>query len=134
VFNAGSIRIDDVLPAGPITQYDVIRMLPFGGKTVEVRVQGELLGRVLTAGDRNVGRGGYLQRTNVDGSAATGWRVGGAPIDPARMYRVAISDYLLTGLEVGIEFLKRDTPGVEVVGERRDIRQAVIEQMRAQWK
>jgi 5'-nucleotidase len=133
LFNAGSIRIDDVVPAGPITQYDVIRMLPFGGKTVEVRMQGELLGRVLTAGERNVGRGGYLQKTGVDGSAAAGWRVAGAPIDPARMYRVAISDYLLTGAEVGIEFLKRDVPGVEVVADRRDIRQAVIDEMRARW-
>ena len=60
--------------------------------------------------------------------------MGGVPIDPARMYRVAISDYLLTGAEVGIEFLKRDTPGVEVVGDRRDIRLAVIDQMRAQWQ
>jgi 5'-nucleotidase len=133
LFNAGAIRIDDVVPAGPITQYDVIRMLPFGGKTVEVRMQGELLGRVLTAGERNVGRGGYLQKTGVDGSAAAGWRVAGAPIDPARMYRVAISDYLLTGAEVGIEFLKRDVPGVEVVADRRDIRQAVIDEMRARW-
>jgi 5'-nucleotidase len=134
VFNSGSIRIDDVLSPGPITQYDVIRMLPFGGKTVEVRMQGELLGRVLAAGDRNVGRGGYLQRTGVDGSAATGWRVVGVPIDPAKMYRVAITDYLLSGAEVGIEFLKRDTPGVEVLGDRRDIRQAVIDQLRAQWR
>jgi 5'-nucleotidase / UDP-sugar diphosphatase len=134
VFNAGAIRIDDVLPAGPITQYDVIRMLPFGGKTVEVRMRGELLGRVLAAGERNVGRGGFLQRDGVEGSAAAGWRVAGAPLDPARTYRVAISDYLLTGLEVGIEFFKRDTPGVEVVGDRRDIRQAVIDQMRAQWR
>ena len=133
VFNAGAIRIDDVLPAGPITQYDVIRMLPFGGKTVEVRMRGDLLARVLTAGERNVGRGGYLQRAGIDGTAANGWSVGGAALDPARMYRVAISDYLLTGLEVGIEFLKRDAPGLEVVGDRRDIRQAVIDQMRAQW-
>jgi 5'-nucleotidase len=50
------------------------------------------------------------------------------------MYRVAITDYLLSGAEVGIEFLKRDTPGVEVLGDRRDIRQAVIDQMRAQWR
>ena len=35
-FNAGSIRIDDVLAPGPITQYDVIRVLPFGGAVVEV--------------------------------------------------------------------------------------------------
>ena len=133
VFNSGAIRIDDVIPVGPITQYDVIRILPFGGKTVEVRMRGNLLARVLAAGEGNAGSGGFLQRDGVEGSLAAGWRVGGAPIDPARMYRVAISDYLLTGAEVGIEFLKRDTPGVEVVGDRRDIRQAVIDQMRAQW-
>jgi len=134
VFNAGAIRIDDVVPAGPITQYDVIRMLPFGGKTVEVRMPGLLLGRVLAAGDLNAGSGGYLQRTGVEGSATAGWRVAGAPLDRARTYRVAIADYLLTGAEVGIEFLKRDAEGVEVVGDRRDIRQAVIDQMRAQWR
>jgi 5'-nucleotidase len=134
IFNSGAIRIDDVVPAGPITQYDVIRMLPFGGKTVEVRMQGELLGRVLAAGDRNAGRGGFLQRTAVEGSAAAGWTVAGARLDPERTYRVAISDYLLTGLEVGIEFLKRDTPGLTVVGERRDIRQAVIDEMKARWR
>jgi 5'-nucleotidase / UDP-sugar diphosphatase len=134
VFNAGSIRIDDVLPAGPITQYDVIRMLPFGGKTIEVRMRGEVLARVLIAGDRNVGRGGYLHRFGVSGSTSAGWTVGGAPLDPTRQYRVAITDYLLTGAEIGIEFLKRDMPGVEVVAEHADIRQAVINEMRARWK
>jgi 5'-nucleotidase len=108
-------------------------MLPFGGKTVEVRMSGDLLARVLAAGDRNVGRGGFLQRTGVEGSSAAGWQVAGAPLDPARMYRVAITDYLMTGAEVGIEFLKRDAAGVQVVGDRRDIRQAVIAQMKAQW-
>jgi 5'-nucleotidase / UDP-sugar diphosphatase len=134
VFNAGAIRIDDVIPAGPVTQYDVIRMLPFGGKSVNVRMQGDLLGRVLAAGDRNAGRGGFLQRNGVEGSAAAGWRVAGAPLDPVRIYRVAISDYLLTGNEVGIEFLKRDTPGLQVVGDRSDVRQAVIAEMRARWR
>jgi 5'-nucleotidase len=134
IYNAGSIRIDDVVPPGPITQYDVIRMLPFGGKIVDVRMRGDLLGRVLAAGDANAGRGGYLQRNGVEGSAAAGWSVAGAPLDPTRTYRVAVSDYLLTGNEVGIEFLKRDAPGLQVVGERRDIRQAVIEEMRARWR
>lgn len=135
IFNSGAIRIDDVVPAGPITQYDVIRMLPFGGKTVEVRMSGELLGRVLTAGDRNAGSGGFLQRTSVDGSAATGWTINGARLDPERTYRVAISDYLITGAEVGIEFLKAgSTPGLTVIGERRDIRQAVIDEMKARWR
>jgi 5'-nucleotidase len=134
VFNAGAIRIDDIITAGPVTQYDVIRMLPFGGKTVDVRMQGDLLGRVLTAGERNAGRGGFLQKNGVEGSAAQGWRVAGAPLDPTRTYRVAISDYLLTGGEIGIEFLKRDTPTVQMIGERSDIRQAVIAEMKARWK
>ena len=134
IFNGGSIRIDDVIQAGPITQYDVIRMLPFGGPIVAVRIRGELLARVLAAGERNVGRGGFLHRTGVDGSAAAGYSVGGSPIDPARWYRAAISDYLITGNEIGIEFLKRGDPGLEVVGERRDIRQAVIDEMRARWR
>jgi 5'-nucleotidase/UDP-sugar diphosphatase len=133
IFNGGSIRIDDVVPAGPITQYDVIRMLPFGGPIVAVRMRGDLLSRVLAAGARNAGRGGFLHHTNVAGSAAGGWTVAGAPIDPARWYRVAISDYLITGNEIGIEFLKRGDPGLEVLGERRDIRQAVIDEMRARW-
>ena len=133
IFNSGAIRIDDVVPAGPITQYDVIRMLPFGGKTVEVRMSGQLLGRVLAAGDGNAGRGGFLQRTSVEGSAAAGWTINGARLDPERTYRVAISDYLITGAEVGIEFLKRDAPGLTVVGERRDIRQAMIDEMKARW-
>jgi 5'-nucleotidase len=134
VFNAGAIRIDDIITAGPVTQYDVIRMLPFGGKTVDVRIQGELLGRVLAAGEQNAGRGGFLQKHGVEGSAAAGWRIAGAPLDPARMYRVAISDYLLTGGEIGIEFLKRDMPGVQVIGERSDVRQAVIAEMKARWR
>lgn len=134
VFNAGAIRIDDVIPAGAVTQYDVIRMLPFGGKTLDVRVQGDLLGRVLTAGERNAGRGGFLQKNGVEGSSAQGWRVAGAPLDPTRTYRVAISDYLLTGGEIGIEFLRRDAPTVQVLGERSDIRQAVIAEMRARWR
>ena len=134
IFNAGSIRIDDVIAAGPVTQYDVIRMLPFGGPVVAVRMRGDLLARVLAAGERNAGRGGYLHRTGVEGSATTAYTVGGVAVDPTRWYRVAISDYLITGNEVGIEFLKRGESALEVVREHRDIRQAVIDEMRARWR
>jgi 5'-nucleotidase len=134
IFNGGSIRIDDVIAAGPVTQYDVIRVLPFGGPVVLVRMRGDLLARVLVAGEKNVGRGGFLHRNGVEGTDASGYKVGGVPLDPARWYRVAITDYLVTGAEMGIEFLKRGEPGLEVVGDRRDIRQAVIDEMRARWR
>ena len=134
IFNGGSIRIDDVIPPGPVTQYDVIRVLPFGGPVVSVRMRGDLLARVLDAGAKNVGRGGFLHRNGVEGSNATSYTVGGTPLDPARWYRVATTDYLITGAEMGIEFLKRGEPGLEVVGDRRDIRQAVIDEMRTRWR
>ena len=36
IFNGGSIRIDDVIPPGEVTEYDIIRTLPFGEAIVSV--------------------------------------------------------------------------------------------------
>ena len=38
LFNGGSVRVDDLLPAGPFTELDAIRVLPFGGEVVTVRM------------------------------------------------------------------------------------------------
>lgn len=81
VYNGGSIRIDDVLPPGPVTQYDVIRILPFGGKILTVDIQGSLLARALDQGLANRGQGGFLQTANVSQSVG-GWTVAGKPLDP----------------------------------------------------
>jgi 5'-nucleotidase / UDP-sugar diphosphatase len=133
IYNSGSIRIDDDLPAGPITQYDIIRVLPFGGKIVEVDMTGALLTRALDAGLKNKGSGGWLQYANLEHTPA-GWTIKGQPIDPAKTYKIAITDFLMTGGERGIEFLNRQDPGVQKVLEHRDIRFAVIEEMRKKWK
>lgn len=138
IFNSGSVRLDDEL-RGTVTQYDIIRTLPFGGRIIEVEIKGGLLQRVLDAGNQNVGRGGYLQYVGVDNSSAGSgspmWLVGGRPIDSLTTYRVVVSDYLFSGKEHGIEFFTRDNPGVVAVSEpdvrnavdaRRDIRLAVI--------
>src|SRR5690606_7672535 len=45
IINSGSIRLDDQLQA-PITQYDIIRTLPFGGGIEEVDMTGNLLKQV----------------------------------------------------------------------------------------
>ena len=65
LFNGGSVRIDDVLPPGPVTQYDIIRVLPFGGAVVKATMEGSVLAQVLDAGVSNQGAGGYLQLANV---------------------------------------------------------------------
>ena len=37
------VWVDDVIPAGSLTQYDVIRILPYGGAITRVRVGGKAI-------------------------------------------------------------------------------------------
>jgi 5'-nucleotidase len=128
IFNSGSIRVDDVLPPGALTQYDVIRILPFGGKILQVKMKGNLLQRVLEQGLANRGGGGYLHTANVTQDRTGKWQIQGQPLDPDRVYHVAINDFLLSGREQGLGFLTLTAPGVEPMGEYGDIRFAVIQQ------
>jgi 5'-nucleotidase len=119
VFNSGSIRIDDVVPPGPVTEYDVIRILPFGGKILKATFTGALLSRVLEVGDRNRGTGGYLLSAGIPDR-----------VDPAAHYTLAIADFLLTGGEANLGFLTRDNPEISDIQELRDVRLAVIDELR----
>jgi 5'-nucleotidase len=128
LFNGGSVRVDDVLPPGPITEYDIIRVLPFGGRIARASLQGALLARVLDTGQNNQGLGGYL---HVWGArwADGAWQVAGKPVDPNAWYHVALPEFLLTGGEVNLGFLTRANPQVRDVQELRDIRRAVIDEL-----
>ena len=125
--------VDDVLPAGPITEYDIIRVLPFGGRVVAVTMEGALLARVLEMGENNQGLGGYLHSSGAQ-RRKDGWHVGDKPLDPVARYRVALSDFLLTGGEVNLGFLTRTNPQVQDVRELRDIRHALIEELKATYR
>jgi 5'-nucleotidase len=130
VFNSGSIRIDDVLPAGAIAQYDVIRILPFGGEVVTVNMKGTLLKRVLDQGVLNRGTGGYLQTSHVTQDAETQtWLIGDRPLDPTQTYRVATVDFLISGREQGLDFLSADNPELEVLATHGDVRFALIQEL-----
>ncbi|WP_256871841.1 bifunctional UDP-sugar hydrolase/5'-nucleotidase [Nostoc sp. TCL26-01] len=131
VFNGGSIRVDDVIPPGPITQYDVIRILPFGGKVVAVEINGALLKRVLDQGQVNRGSGGYLQTAKVSLEANSGnWLINNQPLDPQKTYKVATSDFLVSGKEKGLDFLNLQQSGIKLIAEKRDIRFAVIDELK----
>jgi 5'-nucleotidase / UDP-sugar diphosphatase len=132
VFNSGSIRIDDELPAGPATEYDVIRVLPFGGEVVTAEVRGATLDSVLTQGVANRGTGGWLQHHGLTNEGGA-WRIGGAPLDPRRLYRVATTDFLVSGREAGLAFFSRRNPNVRVIATHRDVRRAVIEEMQRRY-
>jgi 5'-nucleotidase len=121
ILNGGSVRIDDVLPAGPVTQYDVIRILPFGGKVVKATFTGALLSRVLQIGAQNVGTGGFLHYA------------GPKPIDPSARYTLAITDFLLTGGEANLGFLTRQNPEISDITDLRDIRMAVMDELKKRF-
>jgi 2',3'-cyclic-nucleotide 2'-phosphodiesterase (5'-nucleotidase family) len=135
LLNSGSIRIDDQLQ-GTISQYDILRALPFGGKIVEADIQGNLLEKILTTGAKNAGNGGYLQTDKVEyDMVRQTWLIGGKLLDTNKTYRVALSDYLITGLESNFGFLKAGNQNILKIYEpnatdkldlRNDIRSAVI--------
>ena len=129
LLNGGSIRIDDVVAPGPVRQYDVMRVLPFGGKIVSAGLDGSVLASVLDAGLANSGSGGFLHWHGLTRRDAT-WIVSGSPLDPSRRYVVAMPEFLLTGLESRMAFLTRANPGVHDVKEFKDIRFAVIDALK----
>ncbi len=120
IFNGGMIRIDDQIAPGPITQYDVIRVLPFGGKVITVEMEGSLLQKVLDQGRKNTGTGGYLQSAGIPSDSLL----------PQKVYRVALVEYLLTGNEVGLGYLTDNTPGLKVISTGRDIRSILIDYLK----
>jgi len=132
IFNGGSIRIDDTILPGPVTEYDVIRVLPFGGDIMSVDMSGELLAKVLDQGEKNTGIGGYLQTAGVSRQADQ-WMVNGAPLDASGSYSVAISDFLLSGKEQNLDYLTTDNPGVTVKDTHGDQRKALITELQAQY-
>jgi len=132
MLNGGSVRIDDILPAGPVREYDIIRVLPFGSKIVRATMEGALVAKVLDVGQTNRGTGGFLQTANVIRQGST-WVIQGKPLDPAARYVVSLPDFLLTGAEIGLSFLTRDNPQVFDAQEFRDTRRAVIEELKSRY-
>lgn len=134
IFNGGSVRVDDVLTPGPLTEYDIIRVLPFGGKVVRASFEGALLAKVLDQGLGNAGTGGYLHSSDGAVRTSAGWVINSAPLDPARRYVVGISDFLLTGGETNLAYLTRNNAGVHDAEDLGDVRRAMIDELKRSYK
>lgn len=136
IYNSGAIRVDDVLQM-PVTQYDIIRSLPYGGVLVEVDMSGQLLKQVLESGRNNVGNGGFLQYSGALSHRNGEWKLNNESIVNDRTYRIAIADFLLTGGEANMDYLTEKNPGIIKVYPRAtdkndlksDLRKAIISYM-----
>lgn len=106
ILNSGSIRVDDVL-TGKLTELDIVRILPFGGAVNEIEIKGGLLRKTLDAGLNNKGNGGYLQLQKIKRDDASGqWMIGGKALDDNQLYRITLPEFLLSGNETNMAFLK----------------------------
>ncbi len=108
--NGGSIRADDVLPAGDLTLRDVLSILPFGGDLVKIEVTGDTLrkalehGVALTAPGAEPGRFPQVSglRYTFDASQPAGARikdvtVAGRPLDPKKTYTLVTTAFVAGG-------------------------------------
>jgi 2',3'-cyclic-nucleotide 2'-phosphodiesterase (5'-nucleotidase family) len=128
----------------PISEYDIIRSLPFGGGIREVEMKGSLLIKILETGKKNIGIGGFLHYSPdvIFNENTNTWLLQKEPIKAEKIYRVALTDYLLTGGETNMDFLKPDNPDivklypapVDKNDPRFDIRLAIIQYLKKSTK
>ena len=128
-FNSGSIRVDDIVGPGPLTEYDVLRILPFRNRILELDVSGAELRDFLDRGrsERARGTGAWLQLAGPVVGEPGAWLVRGAPIGEGR-YRIVVPDFVANGGD-GLG-LRLTSPGVRLLADRGDMRLAVIGYLR----
>ncbi|MEA2933356.1 MAG: 5-nucleotidase / UDP-sugar diphosphatase [Variibacter sp.] len=109
VLNGGGIRGGRFYPPGTtITRKDILAELPFGNRTVVVEMSGRDLRRAIENGLSKLpdAEGRFPQvsgivaiydATRPVSDRIVSMQVGGAPLDEARRYRVAILDFLARG-------------------------------------
>jgi 2',3'-cyclic-nucleotide 2'-phosphodiesterase (5'-nucleotidase family) len=136
-FNSGSVRIDDQV-TGKVTQKDIIRIMPFGGKIVEFDIRGSELRKVLLAGLLSKGRGGYLQWDKISyNDASKLLTINGSILEEGRTYHCATNDFLLTGKENNLDFFTSANPNISNIqmptdanDVKSDIRKAFIQYLK----
>lgn len=133
LLNSGSIRIDDEL-TGAISEYDIIRILPFGGAAITVPLKGKVLKAVMDLGtsEELYGNGGFLQYDKIEQSS-TGWTIEGQEIEDNKTYNVAGTQYFFYKEKAYNEVLAdlRTKPQIEPVGDlQKDLRSGLISYMK----
>jgi len=118
ITNGGGIRANKQYPAGvKLTRRDILSELPFGNSTSLVEVTGADLKAALENGvsqlEQRVGRFPQVSglKFEVDPKAPVGSRVSniqanGEPVDPAKKYKVATNNFMLTGGDGYVPFTR----------------------------
>jgi 5'-nucleotidase len=108
VMNSGGVRVG--LPAGEVTLGAVMSMLPYGNAVATLKLRGADLRAALIGGLARRGKGAYPQvaGARISGPASDPViTIGGAPLDPARIYRVVTNDFMRAGGDGYVVFRER---------------------------
>src|SRR5215510_9359432 len=109
IMNGGGIRAGKLYaPGTTITRRDILSELPFNNRVVTVEISGRDLKRALENGLSQLpdAAGRFPQVSGIaleadlkrpPGSRITSIKIGGAPLQDDRIYRVAINDFLARG-------------------------------------
>ena len=122
LMNGGSIRADELIPAGRVTVRDVLSILPFKNKLVKIEVSGATLKAALEHGVSRTAPGsqpgGFPQVSGVQfsfdasrpaGSRVVEVKVNGQPLNETRKYTIATSTFLALDGGDGYTMLKDST-------------------------
>ena len=127
ITNGGGIRGDRTYDAGTVlTRKDVLTELPFGNVTVLLELSGADVVAALENGVSQVEKtaGRFPQVSGLSlvydpaataGSRVVSVKVGGAALDPAKIYRVATNDYMAGGGD-GYAALKKGKALIDASG------------------
>ncbi len=141
VTNGGGIRANRVYPAGTtITRRDIMAELPFSNRVVPVEISGRDLKRALENGLSQLpNTGGRFPQVSgltivadtrrPPGDRIVSMTVGGAPLDEARLYRVATNDFMARGGDGYVQF--RDARRLLPDSDETPLAEAVIEYVKA---
>lgn len=125
IINGGGVRGDRTYDAGAkLTRKDVLKELPFNDKLVTLELPGADLRAAFENGvwmlGKDSGRFGQIsgarivvRRGAVPGARLVSVDIGGKPLDDAKLYKVATTDFLARGKD-GYDMLARGKP---LVGE-----------------
>ena len=120
LMNRGGIRTD--LEAGPVTRRNVFEIMPFDNGVSVVSIKGaDFLAGVERAVEGKAHSGLEFSGCTIEvaldekgGRHLAGVRVGGAPLDPAKVYRVAMNSFMADGgdayFDVGAMLERDDDP------------------------
>jgi 5'-nucleotidase len=120
--NGGSIRVDEIIRPGRLTERDVLSILPFKNKLVKIGVTGEVLRQALEQGVSRIAPGSepgaFPQVSGIqfsyDASRQPGNRivqlkVNGQPVSPSRKYSLATTTFVALDGGDGYTMLKNAT-------------------------